>query len=200
MRSATNNRLYSRNDIERLALLKSAVDEGHAIGTIAALINEQIIARLRGAAPLPSAATEAWRVVVAGAYLPSILTAAWDCRADIQVASSFASLDKMESEGVEGVDALVIEAPILKPEQVAILRKLRSLTGARVVVVVCAFASTKTLAQLDQANIIALSDPVDPSQIARICELGLSASTKSSVVVHGSSSSPPSRPATAIVT
>lgn len=183
IRSATNNRLYSRDDIERLALLKSAVDEDHAIGTIAALSNEQIVARLRGAAPLPSATTETWRVVVVGTHLPSILTAAWDGRADIRVASSFTSLDKMESEaGMEG-DALVIEAPTLKPELVAILRKLRSITGARVVVVVYTFASTKTLARLDQANVIALSDPVDPSQIARICELGLSASLPPSLAL-----------------
>ena len=65
--------------------------------------------------------------------------------------------------------------PALKPELVAVLRKLRSTTGARVIVIVYAFASTKTLARLDQANIIALSDPVDPLQIARICQLSLSA-------------------------
>jgi hypothetical protein len=175
IRSDSNNRLYSRNDIERLALLKSAVNEGHAIGTIAVLSNEQIVARLRVAIPLLPAATQAWRVVVAGAHLPSILTATWSGRADIQVTSSFASLDEMENESVAGGDALVIEAPVLKPDLVAILRKLRSVTGAHVVVVVYSFASTKTLARLDQANIIALSDPADPSQIARICELGLSA-------------------------
>lgn len=174
-RSATNNRLYSRGDIERLALLKSAVDEGHAIGTIAALGNQQIAARVRGAAPLPPAITEVCRVVVVGAHLPSILSAAWDGRADIDVANSFASLKNLESETVTGVAALVVEAPALKPELVAVLRKLRSTTGARVIVIVYAFASTKTLARLDQANIIALSDPVDPLQIARICQLSLSA-------------------------
>jgi hypothetical protein len=183
MRSATNNRLYSRDDIERLAFLKSMVDEGHAIGTIAALSNEQIGARLRGAVPLPSAATGAWRFVLVGAYLPSMLAVAWDGRADIQVANSFASLKDMEGGGVVEIDALVVEAPILKPELVTILRNLRSRTGVRVVVVVYAFASTKTLARLDKANIIALADPVDPSQIARICELGLSAGVQPSPVV-----------------
>lgn len=179
-RSATKLRLYSRDDIERLALLKSAVDAGHAIGTIAALSNQQIAARVRDAVFRPLAKTKAHRVVVVGAHLPTILIAAWDGRADIQVVSTFASLDSMEIDGVAGVEALVIEAPTLKPELVAILRKWRSMTGARVVVVIYAFASNKTLARLDQANIIALSDPVDPSQIARICELGLSAGVQPS--------------------
>ena len=183
IRSAKNSRLYSRDDIERLALLKAAVDEGHAIGTIAVLNNQQIVARLRGAAPLPVAPIVSRRVVVVGSHLPSILTEAWGGRADIHVASSVASLGELESEGVQGIDAIVLEAPDLKPELVAILRKSRSVTGARVVVVVYAFTSTKTLARLDQANIIALSDPVDPSQIARICELGLSAGVKPSPVV-----------------
>lgn len=174
LRSAKNNRLYSRSDIERLSLLKSAVDEGHAIGTIAALSNDQILARLRGSAPLSASEARSWRVIVAGAHLPSIIASAWEGRADIQVAGSFTSLDTLESEGADGCDALVVEAPALNPDLVAALRKSRSLTGARVVVVVYAFASTRTLARLDEANIIALPDPVDPSQIARICELGLS--------------------------
>jgi DNA-binding transcriptional MerR regulator/methylmalonyl-CoA mutase cobalamin-binding subunit len=43
-RSASNRRLYSDTDIERLILLKKAVDSGHAISTVAPLSDQDLIA------------------------------------------------------------------------------------------------------------------------------------------------------------
>jgi DNA-binding transcriptional MerR regulator/methylmalonyl-CoA mutase cobalamin-binding subunit len=43
-RSASNRRLYSDADIERLALLKKAVDGGHAISTVAPLSDQDLFA------------------------------------------------------------------------------------------------------------------------------------------------------------
>src|SRR6187200_1932056 len=42
-RSAAGTRLYSDRDVERLRLLKRAVDRGHAIGRIAALPSEELV-------------------------------------------------------------------------------------------------------------------------------------------------------------
>ena len=46
-RNAGNVRLYQRADIERLSLVKDAVDAGHAISTVASLTNRQIKARFK---------------------------------------------------------------------------------------------------------------------------------------------------------
>ena len=43
VRSARGTRLYSELDVERLRLLKRAVDRGHAIGSIAALPSEELM-------------------------------------------------------------------------------------------------------------------------------------------------------------
>ena len=46
IRSDNADRLYQREDINRLTLLKMLVDRGHSIGSIACLANEELIERL----------------------------------------------------------------------------------------------------------------------------------------------------------
>ena len=46
LRSEKADRLYKREDINRLTLLKLLVDRGNAIGSIAKLNNEELIERL----------------------------------------------------------------------------------------------------------------------------------------------------------
>ncbi|HVJ18482.1 MAG TPA: MerR family transcriptional regulator, partial [Polyangiaceae bacterium] len=43
VRSARGTRLYSELDVERLRLLKRAVDRGHAIGRVASLPSEELV-------------------------------------------------------------------------------------------------------------------------------------------------------------
>lgn len=69
------------------------------------------------------------------------------------------------------LDAQAVLAQIDLP---AALRQMRAATQAPLVVVVYGFGSRQVLARLDNANVIALAAPVDPAQIARICQLGLS--------------------------
>jgi len=42
-RSESNRRLYSRADVERLQLLKAAVDQGHSISQVVGLANEELL-------------------------------------------------------------------------------------------------------------------------------------------------------------
>ncbi len=46
IRSENSDRLYQREDINRLTLLKMLVDRGHSIGSIANLANEELVERL----------------------------------------------------------------------------------------------------------------------------------------------------------
>ncbi|MBC7729677.1 MAG: MerR family transcriptional regulator [Microbacteriaceae bacterium] len=71
-RNAGNVRLYRRADIERLALVKAAVDAGHAISTVASLTDRQIKARFKDAPVRAATARPAGcRVLVCGAGLAS---------------------------------------------------------------------------------------------------------------------------------
>ena len=76
-RNAGNVRLYRRADIERMLLVKAAVDAGQAISTVAALTDRHIKARFKDA-PASELKTQrgGCKVLVAGPALASVLTAA----------------------------------------------------------------------------------------------------------------------------
>ncbi len=181
-RSAGNVRLYRRADIERLSLVKAAVDAGQAIGTLAALTDRQIKARFKDA-PVSATATAAkarkagCRVLVVGSALASVLKTAWKARSDVRVQASLPTLADIDIEPEPGslpsVDAVIVDTPVLRNDLPAALRLMRTATRAPVVIVVYGFGSRQLLSRLDNANVIALAAPADPAQIARICQLGL---------------------------
>ena len=173
-RSAGNVRLYRRSDIERLLLVKAAVDAGQAISTVAALTDRQIQARFKPApAPVAKASKGSCRVLVCGSALSSVLKTAWKARSDVRVQASLATVAHAEQQKLPTVDAVIVDVPVLRSDLPAALRQLRSATQAPVIVVVYGFGSRPILSRLDSANVIALAAPADPAQIARICQLGL---------------------------
>jgi MerR family transcriptional regulator, light-induced transcriptional regulator len=173
-RNAGNVRLYRRADIERLCLIKAAVDAGHAISSVASLTDRQIKARFKDA-PLPAAkAREACcRVLVCGSALASVLKTAWRARSDVRLHGWLPELPVTGFESLPSVNAVIVNAPVVSNALPATLRQLRAATKAPVVIVVYGFANRQVLARLDAANVIALAAPTDPAQLARICQLGL---------------------------
>ncbi len=175
MRSAGNVRMYRRADIERLSLVKAAVDAGQAISTVAALTDRQIKARFKDApAPAAKARKAGCRVLVCGSALASVLKTAWSARSDVRVQASLPSLAATESASLPSIDAVIVDAPVLRNDLPAALRQLRTRIQAPVVIVVYGIGSRQLLSRLDNANVIALAAPADPAQLARICQLGLS--------------------------
>ena len=169
-RSTGNGRLYSRGDIDRLMLLKAAVDAGHAIGTVASLGDDQIRARLAGAPPrLPPQARASCRIGVEGGALLDRLRLAWSERTDIELLA--ASGD--EGAGAEPLDALIVEIATLAPPSLKALRQRRSALRPALTVVVYGFGTRQALARLDEEGVIALGMPADPAHLARICLLGI---------------------------
>ena len=173
-RNAGNVRLYRRADIERLLLVKAAVDGGQAISTVAALTDRQIKARFKDApVPVAKARNASCRVLVVGSALASVLKLAWKARSDVRVQASVPTLADTETASPPSVDAVIVDAPVLRNDLLAALRLLRTSTGAPVIIVVYGFGNRQILSRLDNANVIALSAPADPAQLARICQLGL---------------------------
>lgn len=176
-RSAGNVRQYRRADIERLSLVKAAVDAGQ--GTVAALTDRQIKARFKDApAPAAKARTASCRVLIYGSALASVLKTAWKARSDVWVQASLPTLADTDTDTdpntLPSVDAVIVDAPVLRNDLPAVLRQLRSQTKAQVVIVIYGFGNRQILSRLDNANVIALAAPADPAKIARICHLGMS--------------------------
>lgn len=175
-RSSGNGRLYSRQDIERLTLLRLAVDAGHAIGTVANLPDEQIRSRLeiRGGAASVSRSAPC-RTVIHGPALAHRLQVAWAGRGDVEIVALLDSLVADESVLQDGaVDALIVEVSLVQVSTLRQLRQLRSALRPAVMVVIYGFATQQTLRRLDEEGILALGAPADPAHLARICHLGLS--------------------------
>jgi DNA-binding transcriptional MerR regulator len=173
-RSAGNVRLYTRADIERLIILKAAVDAGHAISTVAALTDRQIKARFKGA-PVAVAKTResGCRTLVCGEALALLLQSAWRSRSDVRIQSILPSLADIDFGAMDEVDAVIVDAPLLSRMLPLTLQRLRAATKASVAIVIYTLSDRQVLASLDNANVIALAAPTDPAQIARICQLGL---------------------------
>ena len=175
VRSAGNVRLYRRADIDRLSLVKAAVDAGQAISTVAVLTDRQIKARFKDApAKAEKLRKTGCKVLVYGSVMASVLKTAWKGRSDVRVQASLPTLADTGPWALPSFDAVIVDAPVLRSDLPAALRQMRAATQAPVVVVVYGFGSRQVLARLDNANVIALAAPVDPAQIARICQLGLS--------------------------
>ena len=184
-RSAANGRLYSRADIDRLILLKSVADAGHAIGTVAQLSEPQLRARLVEA-PGRSAAMPAsqCRVLVCGAALAGRLDKAWSGRSDVQITATLPLLSPDAGAAQATTDAVIVEAATLQSAPIRSLRQLRVQTRAKVMIVVYGFGNRQALARLDQEGIIALALPAEPAHLARICLLGSTAEASSAHDLH----------------
>lgn len=176
-RSSGNGRLYSRQDIERLSLLKLAVDAGHAIGTVANLSDEQIKARLdsSGSVTKPSSPSSPCRTVILGPLLAHRLNKAWADRKDVEIASVLDSFDT-ENDSIESArpDALIVEVALVHAATLLQLRQLRAALRPTVMIVIYGFGTQQTLKRLDDEGMLAIGAPADPAHLARICHLGLS--------------------------
>lgn len=173
-RSAANGRLYSREDIARLTLLKAAVDAGHAIGTVAGLSDAQIRARLgeTSATPFQANTGEPVPVLVCGDALGARLKQQWAGRRDLALIDIWPSLDALSEVVPPHAEAVIVSLPTLQASHVRALRQLRDEAQARVLLVVYGFSNRAALARLDQEGIIALPSTSDPSHLARLCILG----------------------------
>ena len=115
MRSATNVRLYRRADIERLPLLKTAVDAGHAIGIVASLTNRKIRVRFDFmSAGVTETTSRGCRVPMCGNALADRLAAVWRSRIDARVQAIMAAPSAVGPNSPDEVDAVIVDTPALE--------------------------------------------------------------------------------------
>lgn len=176
-RSSGNGRLYTREDVDRLLLLKATVDAGYQIGSVAALDNPQLRERLNEVPrKLPAPARDRQAVLVCGETLGSRLLAGWKGRDDLAVTAVLPGLDvppDAEVHSAGSFEVLIVEQSSISPASLQALRRARAALRPSLSVVVYGFANRRALAQLDEEGVIAVNGPSDPAHLARICRLGL---------------------------
>lgn len=172
-RSSGNSRLYSRADVDRLILLKAAVDAGFQIGTVAKLPDARLRERVQTLLHRPAARIERrHQMVIVGEMLAARLSSVVGGRDDVEVAALLADLDALPNSPPTA-DFLIADLPSLSTAGVQSLRRARVAMRPQVTVVLYSYANRRTLEQLDEEGVIALSAPADPVHLLRICQLGL---------------------------
>ena len=169
-RSEAGTRLYSQDDVGRLALIKSLVDGGDAISCVANLSRGELEERARGA-ELPQLATgteRPCRVVVFGTSLADRLAHEPAGNDQVELLGCFKEKDALldQASGLDA-DVLVLEYATLQPEQIREIGALLLRVGAARAVVVYNFAARPTLERLESPRIFPLRGPVDPAELRR---------------------------------
>ncbi len=172
IRSDNSDRLYQREDINRLTLLKMLVDRGHSIGSIAKLTNEELVERLdihdQSNAQVKSNKSEQANdsnkkinVVVIGDVLPLQLE-----HNNIQDPQfSFAGLYYSEEEfnekhDGEEIDILIVEYPAIQEDKLAEIEQLFKQSGARKILLVYGFTNSASKRLLIDSKINLVPAPI----------------------------------------
>ena len=162
-KSASGQRTYSMKDIERLRLIKRLTLEGHAIGTVAHLGVDALVA-LSSGNPVPSAGAQ--RVLVVGHAAAHKL----EGRLRPAPALVFDDLSHAEREVARAgaADVLVVHVPSLHAAMIERVMTLRNNLPAPNVIVVYAFGAEAVAESLRAAGVAVRREPVAGKELASL--------------------------------
>lgn len=167
-RSEHGQRLYSVEHVERLALLKQLVDQGHAIGLLAELRQEELKAMLGGREQSP--ALEPVRALVSGASLPRRLAAMGSEASGIRMLGHCADiLDLQDLAPDTAAEVLVVERAELDEDIVQAIASLRARLGIDAVLVLYRFSPSATIRALRGQGCLVARVPADIAELTFLC-------------------------------
>jgi len=160
-RTEKGGRLYSQDDVTRLTMIKSLVDRGHAIGTVARLDLQELRNRLaQSGAHNPAELVEGHaRLCIAGEALSIRVRHAQNIPEGIDVVGVYSDLQHF-LEDENDCDTLIIELPFMDHEIVRRLQDANLRNHAHHLVVVYAFAPSAILRQLQRLRVETERAPV----------------------------------------
>jgi len=178
VRSGTNRRLYRGVDVERLALLKTLTDGGHAISNIVELALEELRKRVSEEVPKgmtrkgPEILVERGRLLVIGRGLDGLIG-----KHEILEAELVGELGSLEEVGEElpETDLLVVNTETLFPETMAKVREVVASCGAARTILLYRFTSSKTVRALAKTidHLSLWKGPVENARLRRECVVQL---------------------------
>jgi DNA-binding transcriptional MerR regulator len=171
--AASGHRLYSPADVQRVLLLRQLTEQGHAIGSIAALNARQLRQVAdgagRGGTRAPARRAAAGRMAVVGPALAARLQRLPAGR--LGAAEVFGSLDEAAARQGAALELLLVHLPELRPADadalLAGLQAARQACGARQVVVLYRFGAAALRRALGDAGLQAVREPADDEALGR---------------------------------
>ncbi len=176
-RTPGQDRLYSRNDLTRLTLLKQLVDRGHAISTVANMEEPDLRARLSlhdgdaVAVPrTPLTPAEGCRVVLVGDSLPAMFASELGTTSGIELIGTCADLAALAERAITpSPDVLVLEIAAVHPDTADQVKNLLQRCGAKRAVLVYIYAAQAALQRLSHLGIVTLRAPVTAADLRQAC-------------------------------
>jgi len=170
-RSERGQRLYTAGQVRRLGLLKQLVDNGHPIGTLAALPLERLeeLAGVRGSAPVALLAL--LRVALVGETLARRVAATGN-GLEVQRVAARLDGDLAALQGAS-VDVLLVELPEPDETMVPLVAAARAAAGAAAVVVLYRFCASATIRALRAQDCMVVRMPSEMGELAQLCHAAL---------------------------
>jgi len=202
--SETGQRLYSASDVRRLRIIKQLVDHGHAIGSIATLATESLIAMSdaesrMGARPDLGAATRTSDVEVAlvGPWLASRRMSELLSHSTLKVVGKCAELNRAAHELADSqADLVVMEIQILNATTIATVDAIKNACNATRGIIFYRFAPSPILRALRAAGYDVLRKPLESVEVEWFCKALMRAPAsqdKSATLAPASAAPPPPR-------
>lgn len=171
-RTPKGGRLYSQQDVTRLTMIKTLVDQGYAISTVAGLSVEELNQRLNNAQPanLPPMGSGQHEVCVVGQAISVRACNTESMPEGLELAGAYTDLAAFLEDETE-CDTLIIELPFLDRSIARDLNRPELRHRARRVIVIYAFSPSNIVAQLQRYGLQTLRAPVALEHIWQHCQL-----------------------------
>ena len=177
-RSDSKRRRYTQDDIRRLTLLKTLVDHGHAIGSVARLATGQLEERLASALEarpaedlLPShAPSGVCRIGLIGVKIREAVCGAAEIAPAMRIVGEFQGVEELLASLRPGaIDLIIVERDTIFPEDLLEIQEMVTAMRVRRAILVYQFAREDTIQPLDIRKITALRAPVEAVEIQLAC-------------------------------
>ncbi|MEM6278772.1 MAG: MerR family transcriptional regulator [Verrucomicrobiota bacterium] len=177
-RSDSKRRQYTQSDIRRLSLLKTLVDNGHSIGSVASLTTPQLEERLSSVMESrigddgleESAPAGICRIGLVGTIVRHAVREAADTAPALRIVGEFTTVTELIESLKPGiVDLLIIEKDTIFPEDIGEIQDAIATMKVRRAILIYRFAQEDVIQPLDIKKITALRAPVDAAEIQLAC-------------------------------
>ena len=158
-RSQKGTRLYSRQQVHRLQLLKQLTDFGEAVGVLAEMSNADLLQRLSPADAAAGEIAPADRILIVHRTLRTSLSAE---KASVHIERCIKDIPKEVSFNV-----VTIELELLGEDPIASLHKLRDRLQNPHVIVLASFASRPLQGLLEAAGASLMRAPASSEEILK---------------------------------
>ena len=177
-RTESGRRIYSKADIEKLALLKSLSDNGSSIGQIAHLSTDELKSRrdqlIEQSSNLQLVANVGLvRVAAFGGFALENLPERINNPGRLEVTLCTTEIDEfVEQLARTEPDVLLMEFPVIDTDTRLLVGKLRRVAGTRRVIVLFNFGATQDLEALAADRVELLRSPVTTQTLYQLLRRG----------------------------